>query len=64
VVINDDASSTALSVFLASDTWPATVTPWVTSGSDDLAAGAPIALSAGRFTTMLAAQSITTFVGN
>ncbi|HEY9060368.1 MAG TPA: dockerin type I domain-containing protein [Pseudobacteroides sp.] len=39
------------------------VTPWVTTGSSNMAAGSSINVSGGSFTAQLPAQSITTYVG-
>jgi glucuronoarabinoxylan endo-1,4-beta-xylanase len=63
VIINGAASSASFSVFLSAASRPATMTPWVTSASDDLASKAPIAVSGGRFSVTVAAQSVTTLVG-
>jgi glucuronoarabinoxylan endo-1,4-beta-xylanase len=61
VVINSGAAVTQnlqLSGFAAS-----TVTPYTTSATQDLAAGAPIDASTGTISATLPAKSITTFVG-
>ena len=63
VAINTNASATPLPVFVEGTSWPAQVTPWVTSSSADLASQAVVAVSGARFSTTLAAQSVTTFVG-
>jgi glucuronoarabinoxylan endo-1,4-beta-xylanase len=62
VVVNGGAAQN-VSFFVAGMAWPASVTPYVTTTSSKLAAGAPIAVSAARFPASLAAQSVTTFVG-
>ena len=62
VAINQNASATPVSVFLA-DAAPCAVTPWVTSDSDDLAEQSPITVTGARFAASLAAHSVTTFVG-
>jgi glucuronoarabinoxylan endo-1,4-beta-xylanase len=62
VAINNNTSSTPLSVFV-SGAAPCSFTPWVTSSSDSLASQTPVTVSKSRFTTTLAAQSVTTFVG-
>ena len=62
VAINQNTSATPVSVFV-SDTAPCTVTPWVTSDADSLAAKTPIAVTNARFTASLEASSVTTFVG-
>jgi glucuronoarabinoxylan endo-1,4-beta-xylanase len=62
VAINNNPSSTPLSVFV-SGAAPCSVTPWVTSASDDLAPKTAVSVSASRFGATLAADSVTTFVG-
>jgi glucuronoarabinoxylan endo-1,4-beta-xylanase len=63
VAVNNNTSDTPLSVAVSGGATPCSVTPWVTSSSDSLASKADVALSQGRFTFSLAAQSVTTFVG-
>ncbi len=63
VVINSNASDTPLSM-LFNGASATTVTPWVTSSALDLAAGRAIPVSSGRVDTLLAASSVTTFVGS
>lgn len=62
VVVNGGGAQQA-SFFVAGKGWPASVTPYVTTSSSKLAAGTPIAVTAGRFSASLAGQSVTTFVG-
>jgi glucuronoarabinoxylan endo-1,4-beta-xylanase len=62
VAINANTSTATLPVFV-SGAVPCSLTPWVTSPSDDLVAKTPISVSGSRFTATLAAQSVTTFVG-
>jgi glucuronoarabinoxylan endo-1,4-beta-xylanase len=62
VAINNNTSSTPLSLYI-SGVVPCTITPWVTSATDDLAAKTPITVSNARFSATLDAQSVTTFVG-
>jgi glucuronoarabinoxylan endo-1,4-beta-xylanase len=42
---------------------PASMTPWVTSASDNLASKTAVPVSNGSFTAALAASTVTTFVG-
>jgi glucuronoarabinoxylan endo-1,4-beta-xylanase len=63
VAINANASATSLPVFVQGSSWPAAVTPWVTTSSANLAAQPPIPVSGARFSLSLAAQSVTTLVG-
>jgi glucuronoarabinoxylan endo-1,4-beta-xylanase len=63
VAINANASATALPLFVSGTSWPSQVTPWVTSNSANLVAQGAVSLTGARFSTMLVAQSVTTFVG-
>jgi len=63
VALNSGTSAVQAPFFVSGMAWPATVTPYVTSASSNLAAGTPIAVSGARFSASLAAQSVTTFVG-
>ena len=63
VALNSGSSAVAASFFVSGAAWPGTVTPYVTSASSNLAAGTAIAVTAGRFSGSLEAQSVTTFVG-
>jgi glucuronoarabinoxylan endo-1,4-beta-xylanase len=62
VVVNGGAAQN-VSFFVAGTAWPSSVTPYVTSASAKLTAGTAIAVSGGRFSVALTAQSVTTFVG-
>ncbi|HVZ86301.1 MAG TPA: glycoside hydrolase family 30 beta sandwich domain-containing protein, partial [Polyangia bacterium] len=62
VAINNNTSSTSASFYI-SGTAPCSVTPYVTDGGNSLGAKSAIAVSGGRFTATLGAQSVTTFVG-
>jgi len=62
VAINNNTSATPVSLFV-SGAAPCTVTPWLTSASDNLAEKSPITVSNARFSASLPAQSVTTFVG-
>jgi glucuronoarabinoxylan endo-1,4-beta-xylanase len=63
IVVVNGGSAQQLSFFVSGTAWPASVTPYVTTTSSKLAAGAALALSGARFSTTVAAQSVTTFVG-
>ena len=63
VAINNNKSATPVSLFI-SGVAPCSLTPWVTSAADDLAAKSAITVSNARFSASLDAQSVTTFVGN
>jgi glucuronoarabinoxylan endo-1,4-beta-xylanase len=63
VALNTNATTTTLPVFVTGTAWPAQVVPWVTSSSDDLVAQPAIPVAGANFSATLAAQSVTTFVG-
>ncbi len=63
VALNSGSSVQQVSFFVSGSAWPATVTPYVTSASSNLAAGPTISVSDGRFSATVAGQSVTTFVG-
>lgn len=63
VAINSSTNAQLVSVSISGATAPSQVTPWLTSASDNLAQKTSIALSGGRFSTTLAAQTVATFVG-
>jgi glucuronoarabinoxylan endo-1,4-beta-xylanase len=63
VVINDGTSSVTLPVFVAGTNWPASVTPYVTDSSKNLAAQTAITVTAANFSATIGAQSVTTLVG-
>ena len=63
IVVVNGGSAQQASFFVAGTAWPASVTPYVTTSSSKLAAGTAIAVTTGRFSASLDAQSVTTFVG-
>lgn len=63
VAINKGTTSASVPITLAGGTAPASLTPWVTSASDDLVSKAAVAVSSGIFTASLASKTVTTFVG-
>jgi glucuronoarabinoxylan endo-1,4-beta-xylanase len=64
VAINKSTSSVTVPITIAGGTTtPATMTPNVTSSSDNLAAKTAVTVSGGSFTATLAATTVTTFVG-
>jgi glucuronoarabinoxylan endo-1,4-beta-xylanase len=63
VAINKNASAVNVPISISGGTAPASLTPNVTSSSDNLAAKATVAVSGGSFTAALAATTVTTFVG-
>jgi glucuronoarabinoxylan endo-1,4-beta-xylanase len=62
VAINNSTSATPISFYVSGAT-PCSVTPWVTDANNNLASTTAISVSNGRFSAMLGAQSVTTFVG-
>jgi glucuronoarabinoxylan endo-1,4-beta-xylanase len=62
VAINSNTSATPLSLYI-SGVVPCSITPWVTSATDNLVSKTPITVSGARFSATLDAQSVTTFVG-
>jgi glucuronoarabinoxylan endo-1,4-beta-xylanase len=62
VAINNNTTATDLPVFV-SGAISCTVTPWVTSPTDQLAARGAVSVTGSRFTYTLDAQSVTTFAG-
>lgn len=64
VAINSGTSAVSLPLYLAgSARCPMTFTPWVTSVNDDLATKPAVSASDAHLSPVLAAQSVTTFVG-
>jgi O-glycosyl hydrolase len=63
VAINKSAAPVMMSISISGGTVPASLTPWVTSASDDLVSGTAVPVTGGSFTASLASQTVTTFVG-
>jgi glucuronoarabinoxylan endo-1,4-beta-xylanase len=63
VAINKNTSATSVPITIAGGTAPASLTPWVTSMTDNLASKTAVTVSGGSFTAMLGATTVTTFVG-
>ena len=64
VAINKGAESVTVPITIAGGTAPASLTPWVTSASDNLKSKAAVTVSGNTFTPTLAGKTVTTFVGN
>ena len=62
VAVNNNTAATPLSLYI-SGVVPCSITPWVTSATDNLVSKSPITVSDARFSATLGAQSVTTFVG-
>ncbi len=63
VAINKGKSAATVPITIAGGDAPASLTPWVTSASDNLAAKTAVPVSNGTFTAMLGATTVSTFVG-
>jgi len=62
VAINSNTAATPLSLYV-SGVVPCSITPWVTSATDNLASKSAITVSNARFSATLDPQSVTSFVG-
>jgi glucuronoarabinoxylan endo-1,4-beta-xylanase len=62
VAVNKGASAVTMPITITGGTAPASLTPNVTSGTDNLKAGTAVAVSGGAFTATLASKTVTTFV--
>jgi glucuronoarabinoxylan endo-1,4-beta-xylanase len=63
VTINKGSASVTVRLTISGGTAPASLTPWVTSASDNLAAKTAVTASGGSFTATLDSKTVTTFVG-
>lgn len=63
VAINKGTAAATVPITIAGGTAPASLTPWVTSSSDNLASKTAVSVSGGSFTASLGASTVTTFVG-
>ncbi len=63
VAINTNAATSVLETFALTNFAPASVTPWITSGSQTLAVQTAVTVSNGTFNYTLPALSVVTFVG-
>ena len=63
VAINKGTASATVPISIAGGTAPASLTPWVTSATDNLASKTAVPVSGGSFSATLAATTVTTFVG-
>jgi glucuronoarabinoxylan endo-1,4-beta-xylanase len=62
VAINTGSSAANVSLFITGAA-PCSMTPYLTSANDNLAAQTAVTVNGSRFTASLASQSVTTFVG-
>ncbi len=63
VAINRGKAEASVPITIAGGTAPASMTPWVTSASDNLVSKTALPVSNGSFTATLGATTVTTFVG-
>ncbi len=63
VAINKGAATATVPIAIAGGTAPASLVPWVTSASDNLASKTAVSVSGGSFTASLPSKTVTTFVG-
>jgi glucuronoarabinoxylan endo-1,4-beta-xylanase len=63
VAINKGTVSATVPITIAGGTAPTSLTPWVTSATDDCKSGAAVTVTGGILTATLAAMTVTTFVG-
>ena len=63
VAINKGTAAATVPISIAGGTAPTSMTPWVTSASDNLASKTAVTVSGGSFTASLGSKTVTTFVG-
>ena len=63
VAINKGTAAATVPISIAGGTAPASMTPWVTSATDNLVSKTAVTVSGGCFTATLASKTVTTFVG-
>ncbi|HET7543221.1 MAG TPA: glycoside hydrolase family 30 beta sandwich domain-containing protein [Polyangiaceae bacterium] len=63
VAVNKGGSNVTLPIAISGGTAPAMLTPNVTSATDNLKAGTPVAVTGGSFMAALPSKTVTTFVG-
>ncbi len=63
VAINKATAAVSVPITIAGGTAPASMTPWVTSSSDNLTSQSAVTVANGTFTAALGASTVTTFVG-
>ncbi|HXT95446.1 MAG TPA: glucuronoxylanase, partial [Polyangia bacterium] len=64
VAINSSTSTVSVPISITGGTsTPASMTPWVTDASNNLASKTAVSVSGGSFTASLGGPSVTTFVG-
>ena len=64
VAINETGQPVEIPIAIMGGTAPASMTPWVTSATDNLGAQAAVTVTGGVFTASLPGMSVTTFVSD
>ena len=64
VAINNGNAAAEVPITIAGGTAPSSMTPWLTSASDNLASQTAVSVTGGVFTASLPAMSVTTFVSD
>ncbi len=63
VAINQSTAAASVPITIAGGEAPRTMTPWVTSATDNLESRTAVTVAASKFTAELGATTVTTFVG-
>ena len=63
VAINKGGASVTVPISIAGGTAPASLTPWVTSATENLVSKTAVPVTGGSFPAALASKTVTTFVG-
>jgi len=63
VAIHKGSAATNVPIAISGGTAPTQLTPWVTSATENLKAGAAIPVTSGSFMAALGSKTVTTFVG-
>ena len=63
VAIDSTSAPATVPITIAGGTSPASLTPWVTSATDNLKSGVAVSVTGNTFVATLAGKTVTTFVG-
>ncbi|HEY3256711.1 MAG TPA: hypothetical protein VGJ91_22295, partial [Polyangiaceae bacterium] len=61
--INKGSAAATVPITFSGGTAPATLTPYLTSATDNLKVNTDVAVTGGSFMAVLASKTVTTFVG-
>jgi O-glycosyl hydrolase len=64
VAINKGTAAASVPIGISGGAAPGSMTPWVTSATDNLIAKTAVPVADGVFTAALAGQTVTTFVSS